>query len=445
MPESFALVKTISLKLKNVSSSDRTFLHQGRYEVNQVWNYINDLQRRYFHQNLQFKGFGPHCFLSSMDINRFMTGDTAYDERENPYGNKVINNAVCQRIGKEYATRRKQAHKRWLRFRKSYDQGVLGWIPFKDENLKIKHQEIQIAGRHKKPFVIEALLHQGYRAFPKKFPMTIRVLNRYWKVHNERYLAFHLFALQGRVVSGNFAQDSLGDWFLNLQIEFESDTYQKHLEQDKGIPLVPEKEVVGIDLGLDRLATLSKSLDKRQTHIIEKQTFYRKQQKKLAYLQSTCKKKQFKRLHQKIRNQRDQFIHSLSLDFIREFLVIKFGDLSIKNLSRKRKNQRGLGKSFHDHALGQLIAITSYKSHGAGRFCGRVDERHSTQTCSHCGSLTGPKGQQGLHVRQWCCSVCGTEHDRDQNSSFIIEQRPLEKSSSSRLRVKPLIAEMEIS
>ena len=55
-----------------------------------------------------------------------------------------------------------------------------------------------------------------------------------------------------------------------------------------------------------------------------------------------------------------------------------------------------------------------------------VDERYSTQTCSCCGCITGPKGREGLGVRAWTCSVCGTDHQRDVNAALNIRSRGLE-------------------
>jgi hypothetical protein len=36
---------------------------------------------------------------------------------------------------------------------------------------------------------------------------------------------------------------------------------------------------------------------------------------------------------------------------------------------------------------------------------------------SACGAKTGPKGQAGLKVRAWACSVCAAAHDRDVNAA----------------------------
>ena len=49
-----------------------------------------------------------------------------------------------------------------------------------------------------------------------------------------------------------------------------------------------------------------------------------------------------------------------------------------------------------------------------------VDSRNTTKTCSVCGSLSGPTGLGMLAVRNWECSVCGTQHDRDVNSAKVI-------------------------
>jgi transposase len=46
-----------------------------------------------------------------------------------------------------------------------------------------------------------------------------------------------------------------------------------------------------------------------------------------------------------------------------------------------------------------------------------VDEAFTTQTCFDCGSICGPRGKQGLEIREWTCSSCGVLHDRDINAA----------------------------
>ena len=46
-----------------------------------------------------------------------------------------------------------------------------------------------------------------------------------------------------------------------------------------------------------------------------------------------------------------------------------------------------------------------------------ADEAWTTQACSDCGAIGGPKGIAGLRVREWVCSECGALHDRDVNAA----------------------------
>ena len=49
-------------------------------------------------------------------------------------------------------------------------------------------------------------------------------------------------------------------------------------------------------------------------------------------------------------------------------------------------------------------------------------EKYSTQMCSNCFELTGPKGEKDLNVRKWTCSGCGLHHQRDENAAINISR-----------------------
>jgi transposase len=51
----------------------------------------------------------------------------------------------------------------------------------------------------------------------------------------------------------------------------------------------------------------------------------------------------------------------------------------------------------------------------------------STQICSCCGCLTGPKGREGLSVERWVCSECGAKHERDANAAINLRKLGLAK------------------
>ncbi|WP_175761626.1 zinc ribbon domain-containing protein [Burkholderia ambifaria] len=64
-----------------------------------------------------------------------------------------------------------------------------------------------------------------------------------------------------------------------------------------------------------------------------------------------------------------------------------------------------------------------YKAMAHGATFEEVDESGSTQSCSSCGSkdsTTRPKRIAGLRIREWACSECGVEHDRDTNAALNI-------------------------
>ena len=61
--------------------------------------------------------------------------------------------------------------------------------------------------------------------------------------------------------------------------------------------------------------------------------------------------------------------------------------------------------------------MLEYKGAHAGIVVREVNESFSTQACSECGSISGPKGIEGLGIREWTCPDCGAEHQRDVNAA----------------------------
>ena len=92
-----------------------------------------------------------------------------------------------------------------------------------------------------------------------------------------------------------------------------------------------------------------------------------------------------------------------------------------KGIKAKRRGGRARG-------LATLRSLTTQKGNRAGvAVIASADERYTTQQCSKCKELTGPK--QDLSTRKWTCSKCGSEHDRDQNAALNILDLALEASA----------------
>ncbi|OAH16599.1 putative transposase DNA-binding domain protein [Streptomyces jeddahensis] len=102
-----------------------------------------------------------------------------------------------------------------------------------------------------------------------------------------------------------------------------------------------------------------------------------------------------------------------------------------------------LGKSVHDQSLGTFVRTLEAKCVRYERTFVKIDRWFpSTQLCSApgCGSLTGPKGRQQLHVRVWTCTECGTRHDRDENAEVNIRAAGRKRAAEMRHEAERLNA-----
>ena len=121
-----------------------------------------------------------------------------------------------------------------------------------------------------------------------------------------------------------------------------------------------------------------------------------------------------------IAHRRKDFLHKLSTSQARRCAAVFVGDVDAKALAQTR-----MAKSVLDAGWSAYRTMLKYKCDDAGVWFKEVDERFSTQECSVCHAHTGPKGREGLSVRAWTCSGCGTEHDRDVNAARNIRDRGL--------------------
>lgn len=359
-------MQTVTLHLK-VQPNAWAWLDQAAREVNTVWNWANETSRR----AIQTYDDGG-CWLSAFDLNKLAAGAGECFKR--------IGSDVIQRVNAEFVTRRIQFRKPVLRFQASGGRRrALGWIPIKGANLRLKGNRLRFMGK------------------------SIRLFEM------DRYLA-HRLTPGAKLGAGNFAQNSLGEWFLNVPVQV---PYPIGTTFDAtGLPQLPVApiECLGIDLGLKAVVTTSEG------QVFEPNRSYRDNEEKLGKLQRAGHKKQAKRLHLKIRNQRQDYNHKLSTTLVSQAQWIKIGDVSTAFLGAGTR-----AKSARDAAHGQLKAFLHYKGRRAGRSVDIVDEKYTTQTCSACMSRTGPRGPTGLRVRQWICSACGASHERDVNAACLIK------------------------
>nr|WP_211228610.1 RNA-guided endonuclease TnpB family protein [Glycomyces tenuis] len=179
----------------------------------------------------------------------------------------------------------------------------------------------------------------------------------------------------------------------------------------------------GIDLGLKDFAVL------RGGKVIESPKFFRSLERKLKRSQRELARKQrcsanrerarlkLARIHERIRDRRDDWLDKQVKAILEENQAVYVEDLNVKGPVRGRG-----AKSLHDQAFGGFLSRLESKAERRGRTFVRIDRFFpSTQLCSACGSLSGPKGLAGLKIRLWQCG-CGAVHDRDVNAELNIRR-----------------------
>ena len=177
----------------------------------------------------------------------------------------------------------------------------------------------------------------------------------------------------------------------------------------------------GIDLGIKDFIILSNG------EKIENPKYLKKSIEKLKKLQKQQSRKtkggrnwiknriKIARLHEKIANQRMDFINKLSTRIITEYDIICIEDLKADNMLKNHN----LAQSISDVSWSKFTTQLEYKAQWYGKVIKKVDTFYaSSQTC-HCCRYKN-EGTKDLKVREWTCPKCHSNHDRDVNASINI-------------------------
>lgn len=121
------------------------------------------------------------------------------------------------------------------------------------------------------------------------------------------------------------------------------------------------------------------------------------------------------KLHEKIRNQRSDYLHKLSTDLLNRYDTLCFEDLHIKGMVRNRP----LARSISEQGWAEFRRMCEYKAETYGKHVVQIGRfEPSSKMCSVCGSTNH---QLTLKDRSWHCVSCSTVHDRDVNAATNIK------------------------
>lgn len=204
--------------------------------------------------------------------------------------------------------------------------------------------------------------------------------------------------------------------------------------------------VIGIDLGLKSLATLSTG------EVIKNPKYFVRSQKRLRRLNQSLARKQkgsqnrikarltVAKQHERVSNQRRDYHHQLSRRLINENQVIGLEDLRVRNMMANRK----LSKAIGDVGWHQFRRFMVYKANES-QHC-TVVIAASVFPSTHLCSVTDQRLSRKLSLseRSWDCPYCGKVHDRDVNAALNLEKfavRALAKYYDGRSSGETLVAE----
>ncbi|MBI5145557.1 MAG: IS200/IS605 family element transposase accessory protein TnpB [Candidatus Omnitrophica bacterium] len=292
-------------------------------------------------------------------------------------------------------------------------------IEFKTVGSQVLQDVLQRLDKAYKSFFQRVKQRNGRAGFPR-----FKSRNRYdsftlkqsgWKLDG-RYLyiknigRFKLFLsrpIEGNIKTITIRRSPANKWFVSFSCD------------DVPITEIPESiKEIGIDVGLKHFLVDS------QGNSIENPKYFRQSEKLLRRRQrSLCRKKKgsnrrnearvlVAKAHEKISNQRKDFLHKTANAYIDKFQTIYIEDLNIKGMVKNRY----LSKSISDSSWGMFFRFLNEKAEGATRQIIKVPPHNTSQICSGCGE----KVQKSLPVRIHNCPFCNTILERDHNASLNI-------------------------
>jgi putative transposase len=222
----------------------------------------------------------------------------------------------------------------------------------------------------------------------------------------------------------SYAKKYIGGKVCSADLVYRKGIWRLHVTASIPDPTVPPStEVIGVDLGLNRPAVTSTRhfLGERRWKEQERRIF--RLRRKLQAKGTKSAKRHLRQLSGKLFRQRRDHDHVLSKRIVQNTppgATIVLENLTYirdrATMKKQTENQRRL----HSWSFAQFQSFLTYKAQERGIQVGKIDPRHTSQTCSRCGyqARTNRRSQSLFH-----CRSCGYQLNADLNAAQNIREK----------------------
>lgn len=214
--------------------------------------------------------------------------------------------------------------------------------------------------------------------------------------------------IKGEIRQATISRTPTGKYFVSILCE----TGEAIKTKEK----IRESTTVGIDLGIKTFIVASDGKE------YDNPKFLRKAQSKLKYVQRKYSKYKGKRtkhklaiLHEKVANQRKDFLHKTSSELIKNHDSLAIEDLNVKGMLANHK----LAQSISDAGWSTFVTMLEYKADWYGKNILKIGRfEPSSKLHANCGYINK---ELTLSDREWTCPKCSEVVLRDVNAAINIK------------------------